>query len=79
MIYHYSGELKRADYTLPHMAPNVGGLAVISKPIEYLRLWLIKEEKSVSPGFDGILKFNAWSGSYTKVSAFTKKSWKGIF
>ncbi|MBP5979141.1 MAG: hypothetical protein KA748_02950 [Halomonas sp.] len=79
MIYRYKGELRRADYTLPHMAPNVGDLTVTSRPIDNLELWLLNEQRSVSPNFKGTLKFDAWSGEYIKVSAFDPRSWQSIF
>lgn len=79
MIYHYKGELKRADYTLPHMAPNVGDLTVTSRPIDALELWLLNEQRTVRPNFKGTLKFESWSGTYTKVSAFDPRSWQSIF
>ncbi|MCP1313548.1 MULTISPECIES: hypothetical protein [unclassified Halomonas] len=79
MIYRYQGELKRADYTLPHMAPNVGDLEVTSRPIDALELWLLNEQRTVRPNFHGTLKFESWSGRYTKVAAFDPRSWQSIF
>lgn len=79
MIYRYRGELERADYTLPHMAPNVGDLTVTSRPIDALELWLLNEQRTVRPYFRGTLKFESWSGRYTKVTAFDPRSWRSIF
>lgn len=79
MIYRYRGQLKRAVYSLPHMAPQIGNLKVASKPIENVQLWLINEKKTVYPDFNGTLTFKSWGGEYTGISAFTTKSWDSIF
>ncbi|MCS4305711.1 hypothetical protein M2404_000024 [Rheinheimera pacifica] len=79
MIYRYRGQLKRAVYSLPHMAPVSGDLTVTSKPIENVQLWLINEQKTAYPDFNGTLKFQAWSGEYFDINAYTTKSWDYIF
>lgn len=79
MIYRYHGQLKRAVYSLPHMAPESGDLKVTSKPIENLQLWLLNEKKTVYPDFNGTLTFKSWSGEYIDISAFTTRSWDSIF
>ncbi|MDX3774002.1 hypothetical protein QE250_07755 [Chromatiaceae bacterium AAb-1] len=79
MIYRYSGQLKRAVYALPHMAPVIGDLTITSKPIENVQLWLLNEQKTVYPDFNGTLKFYSWSGEYIEISAFTTRSWDSIF
>jgi hypothetical protein len=79
MIYRYRGQLKRAVYSLPHMAPVSGDLTVTSKPIENVQLWLINEQKAAYPDFNGTLKFQAWGGEYFDINAYTTKSWDYIF
>ncbi|WP_215396375.1 hypothetical protein [Rheinheimera oceanensis] len=79
MIYRYRGQLKRAVYSLPHMAPVSGHLTVTSKPIENVQLWLLNEQQTVYPDFNGTLKFQAWGGEYFDINAFTTKSWDYIF
>lgn len=79
MIYRYHGQLKRAVYSLPHMAPQIGDLKVTSKPIENVQLWLLNEKKTVYPDFNGTLTFQSWSGEYIDISAFTTRSWDSIF
>lgn len=79
MIYRYRGQLKRAVYSLPHMAPEIGDLKVTSKPIENVHLWLLNEKKTVYPDFNGTLTFKSWSGEYIAISAFTTRSWDSIF
>jgi hypothetical protein len=79
MIYRYRGQLKRAVYSLPHMAPVSGHLTVTSKPIENVQLWLINEQKTAYPDFNGTLKFRAWGGEYFDINAYTTKSWDYIF
>lgn len=79
MIYRYRGQLKRAVYSLPHMAPVIGDLTVTSKPIENIQLWLLNEQKTVYPDFNGTLKFQSWSGEYFDINAFTTRSWDSIF
>lgn len=79
MIYRYRGQLKRAVYSLPHMAPVSGHLTVTSKPIENVQLWLLNEQQTVYPDFNGTLKFQAWGGEYFDINAYTTKSWDYIF
>ncbi len=79
MIYRYRGQLKRAVYSLPHMAPVSGNLTVTSKPIENVQLWLLNEQKTIYPDFNGTLKFQSSNGEYFDINAFTTRSWDSIF
>lgn len=81
MIYSYVGELKRARYALPHMAPNIDDLKFTSSPQEKLKVALLplSSGRVIYPDFNGDLNIGSEGGRYSQISAFTRKDWDVIF
>ncbi|NBF04032.1 hypothetical protein GV819_17240 [Pseudomonas sp. Fl5BN2] len=75
MIYTYVGELKRARYALPHMAPTSQELRFTSTPVEKLKVALLplSSGRVVYPDFNGELNIGLDNGRYSRISAFTRK------